>query len=166
MWASSRLKTYTAFFVLFFLEASFFSRFRICGASPELLLAAVIFFGFHFGTARGAETGLVAGFLKDVFSTTGFGVNTFSFLLAGALAGYLKKKLARENFVIEFFISAAAVYLVAGVSFLELSRFTGGAMLAGFWGIVFHKSLYTAFTAPLLFFSLGKIFTPVETSRI
>lgn len=166
MWASSRLKIYTVILVLFFLEAVFFSRFRIRGASPGLLLIAVIFFGFHFGTTRGAEAGLITGLLKDIFSLTNFGVNTFSFLLVGALAGYLRKKLARENFITEFFISASAVYLTSGVSFLDLSCLARGAELAGFWVIIFYKSLYTGLAALPLFFALRRIFTPKETPRI
>jgi len=166
MRANSRLKIYAVILVLFFLEVAFFSKLRIRGGSPGLLLVAVIFFGFHFGPVRGAETGLAAGILKDVFSLTNFGVNTFSFLLVGALAGYLRKKLARENFITEFFISAAAVYLISGISFLDLSRPAGGAALTGFWAIIFYKSLYTGLAAPALFFTLRRIFEPKETSRI
>ncbi len=166
MRANSRLKIYTVILILFFLEAALIGRLRIHGASPGLLLIAVIFFGFHFGRARGAEAGLIAGILKDIFSLTNFGVNAFSFLLVGALAGYLRKKLARENFVTEFFISAAAVYLTSSVSFLDLSRLAGETALEGFWAIIFYKSLYTAFAAAPIFFVLGKIFGPKETPRI
>jgi len=161
----SRLKIYALILILFFLEVAFGSRLRIRLASPELLLIAVIFFGLHFGKLRGAEVGLVSGLLKDIFSMTNFGVNAFSFLLVGALAGYLRKKLARENFITEFLISAAAVYLISAVSFLDLSRL-GGVAGTGFWAIIFYKSLYTGLVAPFLFFALRKIFETGKKPRI
>ena len=52
------------------------------------------------------------------------------------------------------------------VSFLDLSRLTGGAALAGFWAIIFYKSLYTGLVAPPVFFALRRIFTPKVTPRI
>ncbi len=164
MRSNSRFKIYTVIFVLFFLEAAVSNRLRICFASPGFLLIAVIFFGFHFGMARGAETGLVAGILRDVFCLTNFGVNTFSFLLIGALAGYLRKKLDRENFITEFFISAGAVF-ISGISFFELPRFAINSA-GGFWLIIFYKSLYTGLVAPPLFLILRKIFGPKGTTRI
>ncbi|MGB2705366.1 MAG: rod shape-determining protein MreD [Candidatus Omnitrophota bacterium] len=158
MRANNRLKIYAAIAFLFFLEITLFSKFRIHGASPGLLLIATIFFGFHFGIICGLEAGLISGILKDMFTLTGFGINAFSFLLVGVLAGYLRKKLARENFVTEFFISGSAVYLTSGIYFLDVEAIAGGDVGAGFWAIIFYKGLYTAFVAPLLFFVLRRIF--------
>ncbi len=145
-----RLAIYITILLLFFVELILFDKLRIYGVRPEILLIATVFFGFHFGRARGIEIGALSGVLKDVFSITAFGVNVFSFLLIGFLSGYLKDKLFKENFVTQFLFSCFSVYIVWGFAPVPI-------------GAVLYKGLYTGILAPFLFLVLTKIFGPKET---
>ena len=145
-----RLTIYITILLLFFIELILFDKLRIYGVRPEILLIVTIFFGFHFGIARGIEIGALSGILKDVFSITTFGVNVFSFLLIGFLSGYLKDKLFKENFVTQALFSCFSVYIVWGFASAPV-------------GAVLYKGLYTGILAPSLFLVLTKIFGPKET---
>ena len=145
-----RLAIYITILLLFFVELILFDKLRIYGVRPEILLIATVFFGFHFGIARGIEIGALSGILKGAFSITAFGINVFSFLLIGFLSGYLKDKLFKENFVTQFLFSCFSVYIVWGFAPVPI-------------GAVLYKGLYTGILAPFLFLVLTKIFGPKET---
>lgn len=153
----SRIALYAAILILFFLEVTLFDKLRIFGMRPEILLIATVFFGFHFGIIYGIEAGIVSGILKDIFSISTFGINTFSFLFIGFLSGYLKDKLFKENFVTQFLFSCLSVYLVWAISLLGW-----GENYSPYVKPVLCKGLYTGIFAPILFLILTKIFGPKE----
>lgn len=157
-----RLPAYIVVFLLFIAEATILNKLKICGVRPDLLLVTTVFFGFHFGVTRGAEIGFIAGLLKDTLTVGAFGINTFSFLAIGILAGCLKNKLFKENLLSQFFFSFLAVYLLACVHFLSLGEMARSGAAGQFWSAVFRKGLYTAFLAGPLFLLLAKIFGPRE----
>lgn len=159
---SSKLPIYFSILILFFLEVTVFSKFRVFGARPEILLIATMFFGFHFGRARGSEVGVVAGILKDIFSVTAFGVNAFSFLLIGFLCGSLKSKLFKENLITQSLLSCGSVYVLSAIYFLYLVCILQIAPGGMFWRISFYKGIYTACVAPIIFLSLAAAFTRFE----
>jgi len=103
------------------------------------------------------ETGAVAGILKGLFSISPFGINVFSFLTAGLLSGFLRKKLFRHNFVTQFMLSNLSVYLLAGIVFFISDRMFLNDK-AEFWKLAFYKGLYTGALAPFVFFILSGIF--------
>jgi rod shape-determining protein MreD len=156
----SRLALYGTVLALFYVETAFMDPVRFMGMRPELMLVAVLFFGLHFGVATGAETGLFAGVLKDMLSVSHFGVNTCLFVIAGSLAGYLRNKVMRENFVTYFFLSAAAACMISGFYVLYLRELAGTEISAHFWKSCFHKGLYTGLAAPFLFFLLTRMLGP------
>ena len=155
---NNRIGLYALLAILLFLELTVFSKLRILGVRPELLLIATVFFGFHFGIARGVEVGIISGILKDMFSVTAFGVSVFSFLIVGFLAGFLKDKLFKEDFITQFILSCVFAYLVSGIYFLYLDKIMGGDPGAVFWRQAAAKGLYTGFIGPVLFFILLSIF--------
>ena len=112
---TKRTGLYLTLFIIFFIDLFVFEKFRIFGVKPELLLIAVLFFGFNFGIARGIEVGIIAGILKDIFSVGYFGISIISFTLTGFIAGCLKDKLLKENFIIQFVASGISVYFISGI---------------------------------------------------
>ena len=155
---NNRIGLYVSLAILLFLELTVFNKLKILGVRPELLLVATVFFGFHFGIASGMEVGMVSGILKDMFSVTAFGVSVFSFLIVGFLAGFLKDKLFKEDFVTQFILSCTFAYLVSGIYFLYLDKIVGGDLGVVFWRQAALKGLYTGCVGPVLFFILLSIF--------
>lgn len=157
-----RTGLYLALFIIFFVNLFVFEKFKIFGVKPELLLIAVLFFGFNFGIARGIEVGIVSGILIDIFSVGYFGINIVSFTLVGFIAGCLKDKLFKESFIIQFIVSGISVYFISGIYFLYFKDALYLGQSAEFWEICFVKALYTGFIAPILFVILKKLFNLKE----
>ena len=155
---TKRAVLYLTLFIIFFIDLFIFERFRIFGVKPELLLIAVLFFGFNFGIARGIEVGVVSGILRDIFSVGYFGISIISFSLAGFIAGCLKDKLFKESFIIQFVASGISVYFISGIYFLYIKEVLYLGQNVEFWEICFFKAFYTGFVAPILFMILKKIF--------
>ncbi|MBN1353337.1 MAG: rod shape-determining protein MreD [Candidatus Omnitrophica bacterium] len=155
-----RTNLYASLAVILFLELTFFNKFRIFGVRPELLMTAAIFFGFHFGVSYGAEAGLASGIIKDIFSISPFGINTVSFLLIGAAAGFLKDKVFKENAITQFAFSFLSVCVSSAAVFIYLTETASSGVGGAFWKTCLCKGIYTGFLAPITFFILNAAFKP------
>ena len=58
---------------------------------PNLLLLMIIYFNWAFGIRYSIFAAVLAGVLKDSFSTSIFGINIFSFVLCAYMTTVLKK---------------------------------------------------------------------------
>ena len=78
--------------VLFLAE---FFLFNLAGRwfMPNLLLLAIIYFNLAFGIRYSIFTAILAGMLRDSFSTDIFGLNIFSFMLCAYMTTVLKRYL-------------------------------------------------------------------------
>ena len=151
-----RSNIYITIVLIFFAELIIFQNFRFFNVKPDLLLIAVLFFGFNFGTMRGLEAGALAGILKDMFSIGCFGVNMFTYVFIGLISGLLKNKLAKENFLSEFFLAISAVYITSGIYFLYLAKSLNLISEHISWQSCLYKALFTGVLAPVSFFILKK----------
>jgi len=81
----------TIFTFLFFIIE--FIIFNMVGrwAMPNLLILIVIFFSLSFGIRYGLFTAVLAGAIKDSFSTSFFGINIFSFVVCAYMTTILNK---------------------------------------------------------------------------
>ncbi len=81
------------------IQLSFFGRFRIFGAIPDLVIAAVLCIGFFTGPYTGAVSGIGAGFLIDALGTSGISVMPLCYLPVGYLIGYFARKDMQRGFL-------------------------------------------------------------------
>ena len=159
---NDRIKQYLFLFILFLIEFFLHKNFNTFKLRPELLLISVLFFGFNFGALKGAEIGLVAGILKDMFSLDNFGLTILAFLLIGILAGRIREKIFKDNILAQGFTSAISVYIVCGIHFIFINKYINPYFISEFWQICAHKALYTALVAPVVFFILKHSFPSEE----
>ena len=148
--------------IIFFLEITIFNKLQICGVKPELLLAVTVFFGFHSGKLRGAEAGAISGIIKDIFGTSGFGLNFFTFAFIGFISGALRKRLSKESFIVDFLLVNLAVYAVSFVQFIYFNKMLGVSYEGNFFPSTFCKGLYTGILSLIMFYVLSKIFRPLK----
>jgi len=161
----NRISLYGILFLLLFCELTIFSKLRILGVKPDLLLIATLFFGFQFGISGGIEVGLISGISKDLLSVTAFGVNGFSFLFVGFLSGLLKDKVVKENVVTQFIVSIVAVYAITVLHLLFLRNTEIDNIGIQLFKTSLIKGLYTGLLAPIIFIILSAIFKPKEYEK-
>ncbi len=97
MYKINRLTIYTILLVALFMHLTVLNHLKILNSKPDLLLLSVVFFGLFFGKGVGLESGLVAGFLEDLFTFDIFWINTFILGMVGLLAGFLNTKFFKES---------------------------------------------------------------------
>ncbi len=96
-------------------QATLVNLIAVGNIKPDLLLVLVIFVALYKGIADAAICGILAGFLKDVFSTGAF-LNIFILPVCGVAVGLfiIKFYLYKENLLVQsLIVLAASIFLSA-----------------------------------------------------
>lgn len=111
----SRIQILLILVAALYLHLTILNYVKIFGSRPDLMAICVIFFALFFGPAVGLESGIMAGFLKDIFTLDFFGVNTFTLGITGLTAGIIKEKFFKESgrtqFILVLFFTAFSMSL-------------------------------------------------------
>ena len=116
--------------IAFYLDNVFFNIFNldiggvIRGARPDITLCVMVSFGVLLGPAPAALTGLIMGFITDVFFNKLVGPSSIVYMLAGISGGIFYRKFYADNLIIP---TAAALV----VFFIKEHIFLIAAKLAG-----------------------------------
>ncbi len=141
---------------------------RIFGATPDLMLACVIFFGLFLGSAAGLESGIVSGALKDVFALDFFGINMFVFAVMGLLAGSLSANFSKESKRIRALLVMVLTAASMVLHFIFASVFSQPPVL-GFTeylaSSVLPVSLYTALISIPIYVKLVNMYRMGESEE-
>ncbi len=155
---------YAVLILLFLAEFLFLRKIPPAASSPEILIAATIFFGLNFGPLSGLESGMILGLLKSVFSVEAAPIIVVPFLIIGVLSGALRSRFSKDNIISQFIFSNLAVWLFGlfiFMSFTEEARLNAGSE----WlKILALKGVYTGLLAPLLFIILWQVFKVTDIS--
>ena len=156
-----RLQIYSTLIAALFAHLAFSGHIRIFGASPEIMLIPVIFFGLFADSDSGFESGFVAGLLRDMFSTDLFGINACIFGVIGFLAGVLGARLSRESGRTQFLLTACLTAFSLALHYAissALSKIMGFGFGEYIVRSVLPASVYTGAISIVLFSLLAKIF--------
>jgi rod shape-determining protein MreD len=143
----TRLQVFLALSMALAIHMTVLEYFKIFGAKPDLMLLLTIFFALFLGSRRGLETGVMAGFLKDIFAFDIFGVNMFVLALTGFMVGAVNTKFYRESrstqfgIVLTFSIISMILHYIMASSVL---RFVNLGLMDYLISSIIPASLYTA----------------------
>ncbi|MDD5687320.1 MAG: rod shape-determining protein MreD [Elusimicrobia bacterium] len=114
-------------------------------------LIFIVFVGLYRGASVGCSVGFFIGLLEGVFSTTSFGVGSFSYSIVGYLAGHISRRIDEENPLAQIIIVFLTIILNWVISSIIETLFTGIQGLFYLdWKIVF------VVLSPLYFWILKK----------
>ena len=85
--------------ILAVLQVSLFSRFRLLGAVPDLMICTVLCLAFFNGRYMGAVTGIAAGVIIEAIGSTGIVLLPICYLFCGYIAGHYAKSAGQKNYV-------------------------------------------------------------------
>ena len=86
-----------SFFVIYFLQANFFTWFTIMGVQPNLFIIFVLFIGLFAGKKIGVILGILFGFYIDLIIGRQIGISGIMFGLIGLIGEYLDKNFSKES---------------------------------------------------------------------
>ena len=107
-----------------FLHLTLLNYIKIFGAEPDLMLICVVFFALFFGPGAGFESGIAAGFLKDIFTLDFFGINAFTLGVTGLVAGVLNEKFSKESGHTQFVLVGLFTIFSMSVHFAFITLFS------------------------------------------
>lgn len=85
------------FFIIYLLQADFFSWFTIAGIMPNLFVIFILFVGLFAGKKVGAVLGLVLGFVLDLLVGRTIGISGILLAAIGLLGEYFDKNFSKES---------------------------------------------------------------------
>lgn len=138
-------------FIIGILQAGFLNSIKIFNVKPDLLLIVVVSVSLDSSLRWALILSLLAGFMKDIFGTNGFGLNMLLFPLWSFITFRLSRKMSIETDfmrgVLIFIVSLlhnvlARLILVSPGNFIPLGIYLR---------ILLAESAYTALVSPLLF---------------
>ena len=86
-----------AFFIIYFLQANFFTWFTIAGVKPNLFIVLVLFMGLFAGKKIGAVLGLIFGFYLDLVIGRTIGISGIMLGVIGLLGEYFDKNFSKDS---------------------------------------------------------------------
>mgnify|MGYP000544309080 CR=1 FL=1 len=86
-----------AFFIIYFLQADFFSWFNIFGIMPNLFVILILFVGLFAGKKIGLILGLIFGILIDLLIGKSIGISGILLGAIGLIAEYCDKNFSKDS---------------------------------------------------------------------
>lgn len=123
-------------FVLFVLQITIVPRFQIFGAIPSILFAALLAFVLVSGNKLILIYALIAGLLLDFFSSAGFGIYSFGFVIVIWLAEFVGKIIFRVTSLsgqIALAAGGALSYSFISVIVIKIFQWLGGQPPIALW---------------------------------
>lgn len=88
----------TVLFLLCVIQTTVFGRWKLFGAVPDLMLAAVVLLGFCRGREEGAIFGIAAGVLVASLGSVGVTVAPVFYMVIGYVCGYFARAVYPKRF--------------------------------------------------------------------
>lgn len=85
------------FFIIYFLQANFFSWFNIHGIMPNLFVILALFIGLFANRTMGTIYGIATGLILDLVIGTKVGIYAISLGLIGFLAAVFDKNFSKDS---------------------------------------------------------------------
>ena len=107
-------------YVCFLLQTSIFSRYRLAGVTPNILICVVSTYGFMKGRRHGISIGFATGLLLDIFSGTLFGFYALIYMYIGLLNGLFKKQFFGDDLKLPMILIGTSDFVYGVFSYLAL----------------------------------------------
>ena len=86
-----------AYFLIYFLQANFFSWFNIRGVQPNLFVVLVLFIGLNTNSKVGQIMGFIIGLFTDFLFSDSIGISAVLFMLIGYSGEILQKRFPKNS---------------------------------------------------------------------
>ena len=107
-------------YVSFLLQTSIFSKYRLAGVTPNVLICVVATYGFMKGRRHGILVGFFAGLLLDIFSSNLFGMYALLYMYIGLLNGLFKKQFFGDDLRLPMILIGTSDLIYGVATYLTL----------------------------------------------
>ena len=104
----------------FILQTAVFSKLKLAGVCPNVLICVVATYGFMKGQKQGIIIGFIVGLILDCFSGFYFGFNALVYLYIGFLNGFFKKLFYGDDLKLPLILIGTSDLVFGIISYLSL----------------------------------------------
>ncbi len=141
------------------MKTTFFTRFRLFGASPDVLIAAVAAIGLFEGAQAGAVFGLVTGFAADALGGVGVVLLPLPYMLVGYICGAVASDYYRRSWLLFLVFDIGALFVRALTTLFYIMLTWHGFDLSVIIGeVIVPEMISTFFISPVPALMLVPVF--------
>ena len=150
--ALTTLLLIVSFFIVYFLQANFFSWFTIAGVKPNLFVILVLFISLFGGVRIGIPYGVCTGIFLDV--VIGRNIGTYGIMLGviSIVGGYFDKNFSKDSrlTIMLIIIGSTCVYEI-GVCILQAIKLSINVDLVAFFITLLIEVAYNTILTIILY---------------
>ena len=105
-------------FIIYFLQANFFSWFTIAGVKPNIFVIYILFIGLFGNRSMGIIYGSIIGIFLDLIFKEKVGTNLFCLTLIGIIATLFDKNFSKDSRITIMFMVFGATIIFEVVSYI------------------------------------------------
>ena len=130
-------------FVLYFLQANFFSWFTINGIKPNLFVIYILFIGLFGNRSMGIIYGALWGIFLDLLYGTNVGINLAGLVLIGLLSILFNKNFSKDSRItIMFMVFGTTIIFEVLVYFIKYVLYSTNIEVLNFIEILIVEVIY------------------------
>lgn len=153
------------FFIIYFLQANFFSWFTIAGVKPNLFIVFILFIGLFAGKKIGAILGLIFGLYLDLLIGKSIGISAIMLSAIGLLGEYFDKNFSKESrFTIMLMIMGSTIVYEIGQYAFSVIKWETGLEIFTFAKILVIEVLYNAIITIIIYPIMQKLGYALENT--
>lgn len=146
------------FFLIYFLQANFFTWFTIAGVMPNLYVILALFIGLFAKRKLGLVFGLIFGLYLDIVLGKAAGISALALGIIGIIGELLSKNFSKDSrfTVILMVIGTTAMYELL-VYILTILRTSGTIEMVPFLKILFIEIVFNTLITIIIYPLIKKI---------
>ena len=141
-----------SFFVIYFLQANFFSWFTIAGVKPNLFIILILFISLFAGMKVGIPFGIFIGLFLDIIIGKNIGPYSIMLGIIGFIGGYFDKNFSKESKItIMLMVIGSTCVFEIGTYILQIAQQSIHVDIVPFITTVLIEILYNAILTIILY---------------
>lgn len=151
------------FFVIYFLQANFFTWFTINGIMPNLFVIFVLFIGLFAGKKIGFTLGILFGIYIDFLTGKSIGISAILLGLLGLASEKLDKNFSKDSRITIITIMAlGTVIFELGCYILKIIKYNSTIEFLSFTKILLIEVLFNIFITIIIYPLIQKAGNKIE----
>lgn len=147
-----------AFFIIYFLQANFFSWFTIAGIKPNLFIIFILFVGLFAGKKVGVILGLILGIYLDLLVGRTIGISGILLAMIGMIGEYLDKNFSKESrFTIMLMVAGCTIIYEAGGYIFHIFRLGISVEIISFVKVLLIEVIYNIIVSVIIYPLIRKL---------
>lgn len=153
------------FFVVYFLQADFFTWFTIAGIKPNIFVILILLIGLFAGKKLGLIFGLISGFFLDLLVGRTIGISGIMLAMIGLLGEYFDKNFSKESRItIMLMVIGCTILYELGVYLYQIFQWKIHFEMFSFLKILLIEAIYNAIIVIILYPIIQKAGYTIENT--